>query len=92
MSLSPPPSHIKLVDINLAMAWVKKLDWSMEKEESALGRLDERFIAGHKRVAPLSLPFLPNLHNEVVRSWEKSYSARVHAPLVNQLFKREGAG
>lgn len=64
----------------------------MEKEESALGRLDERFLAGHKRVAPLSLPFLPNLHNKVVRLWEESYSAHVHAPFGNQLFKRERAG
>lgn len=69
-----------------------KLDWSMEKEESALGRLDEQFLAGHKCVAPLSLPFLPNLHNEVVRSWEKSYLTRVHAPFGNQLFKHEKAG
>lgn len=40
-----------------------------EKVESAPGRLDKRRFIGHKCPAPVSLQLLPNLLNEMVKSW-----------------------
>lgn len=53
------------------------LDWEANKPEIAPGKLDERFLPGHKRSALVSLPFLPYLYLEVSRSWEKTYSSCV---------------
>ncbi|KAF4099199.1 hypothetical protein G5714_019325 [Onychostoma macrolepis] len=57
------------------------LDWSAEvQERTSTSRLDERFLAGHKCSAPPSLPFLPELHNELLRSWRNPFSACVFPP------------
>lgn len=41
---------------------------------------------GHERPAPLSLPFIPDLHDEFMRSWDKPFSTHSHSyagmPLV----------
>ncbi len=42
------------------------------------GRLDERYLSGHKRPARVSLPFLPDLHTEIEKEWKKSFSSRIH--------------
>ncbi len=42
------------------------------------GRLDERYLSGHKPPAQVSLPFLPDLHTEVEREWKKPFSSRIH--------------
>ncbi len=44
----------------------------------ARSRLDERFLSGHNLPAPVSLPFLPDLHDEIMKAWDKPYSARIH--------------
>ncbi len=43
-----------------------------------LGRLDERYLSGHKPPAQVSLPFLPDLHTEVEMEWKKPFSSRIH--------------
>ncbi len=43
-----------------------------------LGRLDERYLSGHKPPAQVSLPFLPDLHTEVEREWKRPFSSRIH--------------
>lgn len=65
-SLTPTDSEMVEV-INRAKARLK-LDWSMEWEEPAPGRLDKWFLLGHKQPQFVSLPFLPELHNEMVKS------------------------
>ncbi|KAF4119103.1 hypothetical protein G5714_001154 [Onychostoma macrolepis] len=59
---------------------IKRLDlaWTHEKPKPAHGRLDEHFLAGLDRPVPGSLPFLPDLHSEISKSWGKSYSFRLH--------------
>ncbi len=42
------------------------------------GRLDERYLSGHKPPAQVSLPFLPDLHTEVEMEWKKPFSSRIH--------------
>ncbi|KAI2659046.1 3-phosphoshikimate 1-carboxyvinyltransferase [Labeo rohita] len=57
------------------------LDWSVEKQERAPSScLDERILAGHRRSFPPSLPFLSELHSELLRSWRNPFSARVFPP------------
>lgn len=53
------------------------LGWLVEKQEVIQGRLDELLLPGHQRSPLVSLPFLPDLQNELSRLWEKPYSARV---------------
>ncbi|ROL45268.1 hypothetical protein DPX16_17879 [Anabarilius grahami] len=47
------------------------------KKGAALGRLDERFLSGHNPTAPVSLPFLPDLHVEIEKAWKNPYSTDV---------------
>ncbi len=54
------------------------LQWRHKEGGVAHSRLDERFLSGHNLPAPVSLPFLPDLHNEIVKAWDKPYSARIH--------------
>ena len=54
------------------------LPWQRVREEAARGRLDERFLSGHTPSVPGSLPFLPDLHSEVVKAWKNPFSSRIH--------------
>ncbi len=72
------PAYGELMEvINRATARLD-LQWRHEKGEIAQGRLDERFLSEHNRPAPVSLPFLPDLHSEIERARDKPYSAYVH--------------
>ncbi len=42
------------------------------------GRLDERYLSGHKTPAQVNLPFLPDLHTDVEKEWKKPFSSRIH--------------
>lgn len=59
----------------------------MDKEESAPGRLDECFLKVHNLFPPVSLTFLPDFHDKMLRSWRKPYSvhllAFLHSSYVN---------
>ncbi len=72
------PTYGELMEVmNRATARLD-LQWRHEKGEIAHGRLDERFLSEHNRPVPVSLPFLPDLHSEIERVWDKPYSARIH--------------
>ncbi len=78
---SASPAYGELLDVMARAIARLTLDWSAEVQERASsGRLDERFLAGHKRSAPPSLPFLPELHSELLRSWRNPFSARIFPP------------
>ncbi len=78
---SSSPAEGELLDIMTHANARLSLDWSAEMQEhTSSSRLDERFLAGHKRSAPPSLPFLPELHNKLLRSWRNPFSARVFPP------------
>lgn len=79
-SLTPTDSEMVEV-MNHAKARLK-LDWSMEWEEPAPGKLDKWFLLGHKQPQFVSLPFLQELHNEMVKSWKKHYSFHVYFALI----------
>ncbi len=46
------------------------LQWRHRKGGMARSRLDERFLSGHNLPAPVSLPFLPDLHIEIMKAWD----------------------
>ncbi|KAI2657249.1 Glutamate--tRNA ligase [Labeo rohita] len=58
----------------------KRLDlvWPHEKQKLACGKLDECFLTSYDLPFPRSLPFLSGLHTELVRLWDRPYSARLH--------------
>ncbi len=54
------------------------LDWPAEREDvRSKGKLDERFLPSCAQTQRRRLPFFPDLHTEVWRSWEKPFSYRV---------------
>lgn len=38
----------------------------------------DRFLPGHNPPAPVSHPFLPDLHAETKKAWKNLYSAHIH--------------
>ncbi len=76
--LSPLSLPGELMEVMNHATATLDLQWRHEKGEIACGRLDERFLSEHNRPAPVSLPFLPDLHSEIERAWDKPYSARIH--------------
>ncbi|KAI2655577.1 Transposon Ty3-G Gag-Pol polyprotein [Labeo rohita] len=58
-----------------------KIDWPTESQaEPQRSRLDERFLQSRPPSARRSLPFFPDLHTEVSRSWNSPFSARLFIP------------
>ncbi|KAL0164213.1 hypothetical protein M9458_039966, partial [Cirrhinus mrigala] len=58
-----------------------KIDWPAEKQaEPQRSKLDERFLRNRPPPSHRSLPFFPDLHTEVSRSWGKPFSARLFVP------------
>ncbi len=59
-----------------------KLDWLQEHETPKRSKLDDRFLSGGRGEGTQrrSLPFFGDLHDELVRSWNKPYSSRVFVP------------
>ncbi len=57
------------------------LDWPAECHvEPQRGKLDERFLQFKISPPHRSLPFFPDLHTEVSRSWGRPFSARLFVP------------
>ncbi|KAL0147294.1 hypothetical protein M9458_057396 [Cirrhinus mrigala] len=58
-----------------------KIDWPAESHsEPQKSKLDERFLRSRPPSARRSLPFFPDLHTEVSRSWGSPFSARLFIP------------
>ncbi len=82
---SPPhsPAFEELVDV-LSRAVAKlNINWPQEKQEVQVkSKLDERFLQHRSQPQRRGLPFFPDLHNELCKSWNKPYSARLSNPPV----------
>ncbi len=81
---APPlsPQYEELVEVITRAAAKLSLDWPAERPvEPQRGKLDERFLRFQTAPPHRSLPFFPDLHTEVSRSWGKPLSARLFVPL-----------
>ncbi len=70
------------------------LDWPQEHETPKRSKLDDRFLSGGRGEGPQrrSLPFFGDLHDELVRSWNKPYSSRVFVPSTGLQDDAPGGG
>ncbi len=84
------PAYDELLEVMERATARLDLQWRHEKGGVARSRLDERFLSGHNLPAPVSLPFLPDLHSEIMKAWEKPYSARIHRYKHNNYADIEG--
>ncbi|ROI15732.1 hypothetical protein DPX16_20270 [Anabarilius grahami] len=84
-SEDPPlqsPASEELMEV-LSRAVAKlNIDWPAEKQEQTVrSKLDELFLPSWSAQPPRrALPFFPDLHTEVSRSWKKPVSTRVYTP------------
>ncbi|MCJ8744065.1 hypothetical protein PDJAM_G00102090, partial [Pangasius djambal] len=62
-----------------------KLDWPQEQENPRHSKLDDRFLSGGQgeRSQHRSLPFFPDLHDELSCSWSKPYSSCIFVPTTS---------
>ncbi|ROJ25309.1 hypothetical protein DPX16_20122 [Anabarilius grahami] len=74
----PCPVYAELLEVMEHASGRLQLPWDRVRKEVTRGRLDERFLSGHNKAAPVSLPFLPDLHVEIEKAWKNPYSARIH--------------
>ncbi len=72
------PAYTELVEV-LARATKKlSLDSPNEPQKSRSSKLDERFLSGSgSRPTRRKLPFFPDLHHKVSRSWKQPFSSRL---------------
>lgn len=82
-SQPPCPAYVELVDVMSRTTERLDLPWKREKRKLPHSCLDERYLSGLKLPAGTSLPFLPDLHVELRRSWGKPYSAYIHHSQAN---------
>ncbi len=72
------PAYEELLEVMERATARLHLPWERTKMAVPQGRLDERYLSGHKPPAQMSLPFLPDLHTDVEREWKKPFSSRIH--------------
>ncbi len=78
LSQTSCPAYEELLEVVERATARLHLLWERTKMAVPPGRLDERYLSGHKPPAQVSLPFLPDLHTEVEREWKKPFSSRIH--------------
>ncbi|CAM4725499.1 unnamed protein product [Leuciscus chuanchicus] len=80
---SPPQSHAfeELLDVITRAVDRLSIEWPEDRQDvRSKSKLDERFLPSRAQPQRRSLPFFPDLHTEVSRSWGKPVSYRVYAP------------
>ncbi len=83
---SPPQSiaYEELVEVVTRAVVKLNIEWPAEKQDAhPKSKLDERFLKARSQPSRRGLPFFPDLHTEVTRSWEKPYSSRIFSPTVS---------
>ena len=80
---SPPlsPQYEELLEVVTRAVDKLKIEWPAEKHtEPQKSKLDERFLRPRQPPPRRSLPFFPDLHDELSRSWKHPYSTRLFGP------------
>ncbi len=78
LSQTSCPAYEELLDVMERATARLDLPWERTKMTAPRGRLDERYLSGHKTPAQVNLPFLPDHHTEVEKEWKKPFSSRIH--------------
>ncbi len=79
---SPPQSRAfeELVEVVTKAVERLSIDWPAEREDvRSKGKLYEHFLPSRAQPQRRGLPFFPDLHTEVWKSWEKPVSYRVYS-------------
>ncbi|KAL0148327.1 hypothetical protein M9458_056389 [Cirrhinus mrigala] len=75
------PQYEELLEVVTRAVAKLNIDWPAEPQvEPQKSKLDERFLRSRPPPARRSLPFFPDLHTEVSRSWNSPFSSRLFIP------------
>ncbi|KAI2668278.1 putative uridine nucleosidase 2 [Labeo rohita] len=75
------PQYEELLEVVTRAVAKLSIDWPAEPlVEPQKSKLDERFLRSRPPPARRSLPFFPDLHTEVSRSWNTPFSSRLFIP------------
>ncbi|KAI2653857.1 Transposon Ty3-G Gag-Pol polyprotein [Labeo rohita] len=75
------PQYEELLEVVTRAVAKLSIDWPAEPlVEPQKSKLDERFLRSRPPPARRSLPFFPDLHTEVSRSWNSPFSSRLFIP------------
>ncbi|KAL0167364.1 hypothetical protein M9458_039208, partial [Cirrhinus mrigala] len=75
------PQYEELLEVVTRAVAKLNIDWPPESlVEPHRSKLDERFLRSRPPSARRSLPFFPDLHTEVSRSWNNPFSSRLFIP------------
>ncbi len=72
------PQYEELLEVATRAVAKLNIDWPADDQtEKQKSKLDERFLRSKSLPLRRSLPFFPDLHTEVSRSWKKTFSSRL---------------
>ncbi|CAM4608253.1 unnamed protein product [Leuciscus chuanchicus] len=81
---SHSPAFEELLEVVTRAVGKLNIEWPPDKQEATKkSMLDERFLQARPQPSRRSLPFFPDLHTEVSRSWNKPLSSRLSSPNVH---------
>ncbi len=76
--LQPSPAYTVLVEVLAHATEELSLDWLDEPRDSQSSKLDEHSLSGYGSCPTRrKLPFFPDLHYKVSRSWKQPFSSRL---------------
>ncbi len=75
------PQYEELLEVVTRAVAKLNIDWPADDQtEKQKSKLDERFLRIKSLPLRRSLPFFPDLHTEVSRSWKNPFSSRLFIP------------
>ncbi len=80
-----PPQSVsfeELLEVVTRAVGKLNIEWPADKEhqERPKSKLDKRFLCSRSPPPCRGLPFSPDLHTEISRSWDKPYASRLFNP------------
>ncbi len=75
------PQYEELLEVVTRAVAKLNINWPADDQtEEQRSKLDERFLRSKSLPLRRSLPFFPDLHTEVSRSWKRPFSSRLFIP------------
>ncbi|KAL0187634.1 hypothetical protein M9458_014733, partial [Cirrhinus mrigala] len=79
--LPQSPQYEELLEVVTRALAKLNISWPAEEESTPQrSKLDERFLRSKNSPPRRSLPFFPDLHDEISRSWVRPFSTRLFVP------------